>query len=802
MSSPFMVQDGKEELPRRLQDADDTYSLDFYSAGCREFSFGAQDWNEAFQCALEMPRDTEKDAERRQRTTQKVYLAFEQEVLLSVKKIVDSQFRVSTGDTFTKLPEDKHSLKFRDGNIFFRVLNDVMAGRKYLQSLNGVIISGTDMLSIPLSVLIVYRGVPFLAQALTALSPTPIHNGTTVILPEVQEELRYISTVINVPFSSSSLCHVFDGIDGRRYVTQIASTTIPLSLNDLGGQLQRSELLLSPFLTPLAEVKPNMENVMSALRHPEFISAIRSLGSDPPECKDSTSELFQLQQQAKLGDVFHYFGVNLILLPLLLITCRPVSKSSESAKKAWKRVKQLLGVELLARTIKKDFYARSLGSEHTAVSKTEKNLSLAIQEVLSQEAETTPTSHVLLEKCVDTVLKRFYTTPNVVSELAGIIQYCRQECKDIVVSRLCVLLGAQKPKDASNGNLFLEWNPVVKKRLLLRFSDTTFQRFRASVVEKKDEHRKKEEKLSILESTSSLVQQNAIWGPLRAQVYLWDNDLPSAITILQTSLSVLHGLSEGSMEKVDEGQPKKESQQDPSLPISPLIHLRVLFNYIRLLFKTKHQDHFIEGFQQLEFFLDGIKKLRFSPSSTARYHIHVGHVLLSVDNGIADINAEAHRHFLEANRLFQISMHHPTGVQIYLQLSRGILRSVDRLESNRSCLVGTDTEKVLKSLLEQVLVLIKTVQASECLARYLWEFGLELGNLENQLYCESTKLLTKALWIAKKVLCCSVPPRAIAEDLLRIYCKWDSNKYGSYCKQLEALLQANNEEIKDANGLP
>lgn len=63
---------------------------------------------------------------------------------------------------------------YRVNNIFYRVLPDSRSGRNYIASLRNILSSSSTLLTVPLTVMFHYRGMPILAQALIPLARQPI----------------------------------------------------------------------------------------------------------------------------------------------------------------------------------------------------------------------------------------------------------------------------------------------------------------------------------------------------------------------------------------------------------------------------------------------------------------------------------------------------------------------------------------------------------------------------------------------------------------------------------------------------
>lgn len=755
-----------------------------YVNACQEYSAAFPDWNEAFQLTWELDDSTEVLAQRRYADLRRIEIKFKEEVSLAVKRLVDANFCLPVSNySFSSM--DCHGLQFKEGNVFFQVLHDVSTGKHYLDSLRGVLLSRVDDISVPLCALLVYRGLPFLVQALAPLRFL-VHNGQDVMNEDVAENIRIISATINVPLPEYIQFCVYEGRDSRQYVVSTNISTIPLVVTDLEAPLQRSEMLLSPFLRLAHPVTTTMNNILSCLKAPDFIFSVRSIGRifTLSSSAEITKVLHQ-EQQNRLCAVLHYFGINLAVLPLLLGTCKPSENCREEIVEVWDDVKRVIGVELISRTIKNNFYSLSSADRNVGGSKAQSNLSRSIQWGL-MDATPDRNSSSYFTSCTHQIFRKYCTNPSLLKEILDILQHCRKHSVGTIVSRVSILVGAKKER---NKSLHISWAPIHKGQLVPRISCPEVQRFWAAAAKKQQV-----EPISTAGSKDNhtfffcynKLHNLAFWSPLRARVYLWKNNIAKCLEIQRQSfLSAKEVLKEIKMVSQ-----KKSQKEFLSLPSSSFLYLRFLFSHIHSLILSKYPPNGIKGCSLIPFLLDEAEKSTANSLTLAKYHVRCGCLVLGLKHCISDASTEAAKHFAKAESILSSSVDDVFVGRLYIQACFGILHcDIDFTRNSPLISEVSATNNLLEKLIHRALSPATYIEPSEQFVEYLWKLALEIGNATIKMYHEGVQLLNKALQMTKRIPRCRITQEVILKDLLKMYCSWNEKKYKQYCSQLSSQMK-------------
>lgn len=774
----------QQNCQKNLERVKDTNKLSIsfrtaYVKTCQEYSRTFPDWNEAFQLTWELEDSTEDLAKRRFMDLRRIETEFKKEIAQAVKSIVDRNFRLPVSN-YSFVSKDKHGLQYQERNVFYQVLNDVKTGKRYLESLRGILLSGSPDLSVPLSEIVVYRGLPFLAQALAPLQSL-LHNGQDVVNEEISEIIRITSAASNLPLPEYIQCSVYQARDGRRYVTSTNTATIPLVVTELEAPLQRSEMLLSPLAPLIHPVTTTMNNVFNSLKSPELIYSIRTLGRIPTLTdNEHSTKVFHQEQQNRLCAIMHYFGINLMLLPLLLGTCLPTLHCRDSVAQIWDDVKRVIGVELLARTIKNKFYILSSANRLVGDEKAQENLSRSILWGL-QGSTSDSCKCNFNSSSTDQVFRKFCTDPNLLKETAEILENCRTHSVETIVSRVCILVGVKKGNAVDSK---LSWEPVQKGQLFPRLLSPEVQRYWAAVTRKKEQESKaisSEKGANAVLELRMKLHKLVFWNPLLARVHLWKNNHTQCVQIQKTSLLAIKQLQKEGHEFLS----KTPNHELESFPSTSFLHLRFLYTHIHSLFQSRKPQNAIQGCALIPVFLDESKKLKVSALALSQYHIRFGCLLLGLKSWTQDANIEAARHFVTAESLIADSFRDYLAVRLYIQACFGILHCDLDFSSKCPLVSGVYASKsLLEKLMHHSIILANRVDPTEQFVEYLWTLGLEVGSAKIQMFHEGVKLLTKAHEMAKQVPNCRVSQDIIMNDLLQMYCTWNEGKYKQYCSQV------------------
>lgn len=181
-----------------------------YLRSCGDITPTGKDWNAEFQLAWELEDYEEVRAGQRAALLTQIVQDFEAEAAESITKIVRLE-----EDMPRELPHFPHC--FRVKNIFFRVLPDGRSGRNYVHALRGVLQARSPVLSVPLTVMFYFYGIPVLAQALVPMPRTPVclygrrtcsaaagddalrNLFRAAAMAEVESEVRFMAEALHLP---------------------------------------------------------------------------------------------------------------------------------------------------------------------------------------------------------------------------------------------------------------------------------------------------------------------------------------------------------------------------------------------------------------------------------------------------------------------------------------------------------------------------------------------------------------------------------------------------------------------------
>ncbi|EPY32936.1 hypothetical protein AGDE_08434 [Angomonas deanei] len=699
-----------------------------YVECCGNFSSAFCNWNEAFQLAWEMDDSTVELARCRQRELYRVEKAFESEAVQGTMKLVSMEKGAPR-----QLP--KQLLCYRDKNIFYRILPDNRTGRHYVSSLRGVLQSRSNILTVPLSSFFVYKGTPVLAMALIPLpkEPTKLHGeGVAYRNEEIAAEIEFISEALNTPLPDYIIAEVYESLDGRQYVTETNVTNIALDdASLLYGPLKRPEMLAQ-----CSCVTATCEDTLSVLQNPAVTGALRDILNVPAA-----------QRQKLLCDTLHFHGINLCLLKGVLEAYR---SCYGDADQEWAEMKSCVAVEMLARTIKQEFYleaqSKRLGLDDVALSKC---FALHLKDGLESKEE---------EKFIPLVMKKF-AIANVNNEDAELINAffeARDYARSAVVERVSLLVGARAalptsaestPTAASRNSLSMPkksvfWVPLIAGRITPRVCDPKMILSTAPVY------------LTVETSYG----HSLTWvQPLLARAAVWQGAHPEALRITRESVRALEKTYGASSPRCLQNQ-------------------RLL---CKLLFSVPTIDNIREGSAVLVAMLKGLEQ-RASDLTRAKFHIEVGGWLLGATRSLPSLTEEALHHYQAAGKLLPSHLRSSYGAWLFIQPSLGQLRC-------RQTAVGRNLTSLppIQSLISDAVYLSKIIAPADYFVEYLWELGVELGL--NGHYEEATNILTTAISMSKQISDSQLDFEALLQDTYKVYSSWDPAKYGDYCETLSML---------------
>ncbi|KAG5509030.1 hypothetical protein GH5_06257 [Leishmania sp. Ghana 2012 LV757] len=579
-----------------------------YIKSCSAFSFAATNWNEAYQLAHEMADGTMQLATARQEALHRVERAFEEEVVQGAMRIVAMEPNAPRS-----VP--KELLCYRDKNVFYRVLPDGRCGRSIVTALRGVLQSRSALLTVPLTLFIMYRGTPVLAQALAPLGAEPMKiygNGVKPDL-EVAAEVEIMADELKTPLPDQVVCEVHRGLDGRLYVTNTNVTTIALDDSMMvGGPLKRPEMLaLCPCVTATCE------DTLHVLRNPLVMEALRHVLDAPAN-----------QQCRLLSDTLHFYGVNLCLLRDVLTAF--MERYGDAADDV-QRFTEVVAFEMMARTIKQEFYtevqAKRLGMDEAGINKC---YAVHLRAALQPEQE---------ERLSQSVLRKYaiHNNGGPADGLARALLTVRRDHRSALVERVSRLIGA-RAASSSEGvghRRAVVWVPLVAGCITPCLCDPQLMC-----------------SLEPLYRSRQTCETDcfAYCYPLQIKVAMWQGRVGDGLRLASTAV-----------------QQTTARYGDTSLRA-----VQARRTLVKLLFTVPSLENVREAYAMVAAILD-VYEDRAGPVTRAKCHIEVGCCLLGV-SALLDVVGEAARHFRAAEQLLPASLRGSSGAHLFLQPSLGLLR--------------------------------------------------------------------------------------------------------------------------------
>lgn len=699
---------------------------------CGSFSSAFYNWNESYQLAWEMDDSSIDMARKRQLELYRIERAFEEEAIQCVTRLVSMEKNAPR-----QVP--KQLVCFRDKNLFFRLLPDSRTGRHYVASLRGILQSRSSILTVPLSSFFMFKGTPVLVQALVPLPKEPVKlygEGVAPSNDEVAAELEFIADALNTPLPDYVIAEVYEGLDGRQYVTETNITNIALDdASLLYGPIKRAEMLaVCPCVTA------SCEDVLGVVQGAPVLQALRGVADAQPS-----------EQQKILSDTLHFYGINMCLLKGVFEAYRSFNGNQGSH---WSQFKNVVAVEMIARTIKQEFYleaqAKRLGMDDIGISKA---FALHLRDGLNTSAK--------VDKFMPLLMRKFAIANgnNEDEELLDAIQDARSDSRSLIAERLSMLVGARAAlpnegqEDGASANYSLGslstlnkktvfWVPLIAGRITPRLSDPKMILATAPVYE----------------SLQTNYGHTLTWVQATlARVAVWQGRYEEALQIARQAEQML------------------ERTYGPS-SARCLCNQRLL---CRLLFSVPSIDNIREGCSALVPMLQGLEH-RASVVTRVKVHLEVGCWLLGAARTVPNLVEEALRHFQTAEKLLPISLRSSYGSWLYIQPSLGMLRCRQTPFGRHHALPAP-----IQSLMSDAVYLSKIVAPADYFVEYLWELGMELAVGQ---HCEeAANIMTLAAKMSKNVAGSQLDRNALLSDTYKIYRAWDPEKYNSYCNTLEIL---------------
>ncbi|KEG13533.1 hypothetical protein DQ04_00951090 [Trypanosoma grayi] len=627
-----------------------------FLACCADITRHGRDWNAEFQLAWEMEDNTISQAESRMEALRRVEEEFVAEAVYTVRQIVTLD-----DDGPRELP--KFLQCYRVDNIFFRVLPDSRSGRNYVASLRGVLQSRTRLMTVPLSCMLFYRGMPVLAQALVPMprQPTRLYGADSTNDKEVEAEIVQMAKALNIPFPDGTL-EVYEGLDGRYYLTNSNSTLTPLFFDDT--IMKRQEMLRS-----CSNVTDGHDDTMALLDNSEVLDAVVQA------CMDSESRTVG-DCLRSVCEHLHAFGVNMCLLKQVV---QKITRAGRYDKATVSQVRELLFVEMLSRSVKQEFYLEVQGKR---VAYDDEVLSATLSKHMG---EAFANVDVFQSRFLEVVAKKY----GVIDEDDDIIHgltVVRAKRKAEIVARICALLGVTIEK--TTGHLSrMKWHVNVNARVLPSLINPGHVRNLAGkyrTIITQDSHR------------------YAFCLPVRWKVACWEGRYEEA-------LDLVHETAMAHREQCGEEA------------IVPLYSRR---SVCEVCFATMQKECIAEGRSLFPGVMRGFEELT-CPMTQGRRHIEYGFWLLRValvyqpDDLVTYRSCveEAVEHFYSAIEKLPSYLKSEHGSWLHLQPYKGLLQCKRLLPS---CSVNT------RELVERSIELGSIGWASDFFMLYLWDLSLQL----------------------------------------------------------------------------
>ncbi|KAG5482623.1 hypothetical protein CUR178_05766 [Leishmania enriettii] len=594
-----------------------------YLAACAEITPKGRNWNAEFQLAWEMENHTLELADLRMRTLHQLERDFEGEAVGTVVKIVRLE---------KDMPAELLNFVqcFRVRNIFFRILPDSRSGRNYVASLRGILQSDSRLLSVPLSTMFYYRGMPVLAQALVPMSTQPkrLYGSNSTNDVEVEAELTFIAEALHIPLPDSSM-EVYEALDGRYYVTNSNATLTPLFVDDT--IMKRQEML-----RVCPEVVEGADNTIQVLDDGVLQETVLQV------CCSSTPATVSATL-TQVCEYLHARGVNLCLLKQV---ARRLLLSSDYDARAVEQAMELLACEMLCRSLKQEFYIEIQG-KRTAYD--ELFLKRTLSKYFAMIFAPSPQFRV---KFLNVVSKKYGITSED-RDLIDVLVSFREEWKPRIMDRVCHLLGATIRKE--NGGLHVTWRPYVNSSVLPRLVDPSVAMQLASVYSG---------------ARTEPSHWYAFCMPLRWKVACWQRNFSEALSLVREDAT---------------------AQEKRTGPLQ-LIRLRMELAVCHVSFQTRDWPHIQEGRTRFPAVLAGYEEWA-SLKTQGRHCIEYGFWLVDVAEALMEAPAElrgcveeAVHYFYTAVERMPAYLRSEHGAWLHLQPYTGLLRCKKLLPS---CSVDT-----------------------------------------------------------------------------------------------------------------
>ncbi|GET87532.1 hypothetical protein, conserved [Leishmania tarentolae] len=410
-----------------------------YLAACAEITPKGRNWNAEFQLAWEMESDSIEQAELRMRILHQIERDFEGEAAGTIVQIVRLEKDMPVALlNFVQC--------FRVRNIFFRILPDSRSGRNYIASLRGILQSDSHLLSVPLSTMFYYRGMPVLAQALVPMTKQPkrLYGVSSTNDPEVEAELTFIAEALHIPLPDTGI-EVYEALDGRSYVTNSNATLTPLFVDDT--IMKRQEML-----RVCPEVVEGADNTMEVLDDKALQDTLIQLC-----CSSNNATVSATLTQ--VCELLHAHGVNLCLLKQV---AHRLLFAGRYDIRAVKQAVHLLACEMLCRAVKQEFYIEIQGKR---MAYDEVFLTRTLSKYFAFVFAPLPQFRT---KFLDVVSKKYGITARD-EDLIDVLLSFRSEWKQRIMDRVCHLLGATIRKES--GSVQVMWRPFANSSVIPRLVD-------------------------------------------------------------------------------------------------------------------------------------------------------------------------------------------------------------------------------------------------------------------------------------------------------------------------------------------
>ncbi|ORC89837.1 uncharacterized protein TM35_000101050 [Trypanosoma theileri] len=627
-----------------------------FLASCADITRHGRDWNAEFQLAWEMEDNTVSQAESRLEALRRVEREFVADAVRTVKQIVTLD-----DDGPREMP--KFLQCYRVDNIFFRVLPDSRSGRNYVASLRGVLQSRTRLLTVPLSCMLFYRGMPVLAQALVPMPrlPTQLYGADCANNHEVEAEILHMADALNIPFPDGTL-EVYEGLDGRFYLTNSNSTLTPLFVDDT--IMKRQEMLRI-----CSHVSDGHNDTLSVLDNIEVLDAIVRA------CMDSESRSV-VDSLRNVSEILHSFGVNLCLLKQVM---RKIAESKKYDMVILRQVNEFICVEMLARSVKQEFYLEVQGKR---VAYDDEVLGATLSKRMG---DVFANVDVFQSRFLEVVAKKY----GVVDEDDDIIQLLttvRSTRKADIVARVCALLGVTIEKTGGNRS-DMTWHANVNARVIPQLADPREMRILA-------------EKYRTIFTQES--HRYAFCFPVRWKVACWEGRYDEALDLVHETATA---------------QYKRYGEQ-------AIVTLYARRSECEVCFATMQKKCIAEGRSLFPGVMKGFEELTCLVTQ-GRRHIEYGFWILRValvyqqDDLVVYRSCveEAVEHFYKAIEKLPAYLKSEHGSWLHLQPYKGLLQCKQLLPS---CSVNT------KELVEHSIELSTIGWASDFFMLYLWDLSLQL----------------------------------------------------------------------------